>query len=1183
MCRNKIAIFFIFFYFSIACKAQTSNVWPFGFKTALYFKPDGNTLIGKSHITWGVRVTDFQTMVSSAIGDCNANILLYSSESSIWNKYDSAILGGELLGLGGTNHNGDKASLLLPIPKSNKYYYLFHTGIVLNPGRLRLMATLIDISSNNGNGQVVFKDSMFAGETPASRNLTFANHKNGRDIWLITTPDESHVKAYLIDSTGLHTTPVVSDVFNEMARFPEPNGYLYSDTHVNDALGAGIVFSKDQKTLITYGVFKKTTSLGNVLMYDFDNSTRTFTFNKTLFSQSQKPANCFSSAACFSPNDSIIYVYFAANDVVPGYYSYLYAANRYTNAKVLIRRFPYNFKGKSVIGRHEWMINLTLAPDNRIYSFMGTDIWRIERPNKWGTGCMYRFWDTIPSPVNTVGIIEGLPRVYGKIKSTYFETISQLKNNPCQDSTRIIYKGEGDFKYIKIDWGDQSVDSILGKNVDFGKQWKHLYATDGNYAISIGGETNGCGGYFTYTDTIEVKRNPVKISLTLNELQRSCRSDSFLLNWKYSSATNIQLMYGKDSLGIAYSSADTSVKLNFLDTGTQRVFLSATAKNNCYIHDTLLTIVHFLPPPKYKIYFDSTICQKASIHIKIRDIYNSDSLHILDKNTKVLFTEDSIDYSINGTKYGKLPFSIITYSHLGCIDTALYSCDVKPAPSIGIFTNEAAQQCSNIAQWTIERKLDSSQVGFNAHWNWPKVGDLKMLKDSTILNWNCPIPGNYTFSCTQTFDNGCSDNQALLLSILPNPNISMVVLDTACSNQPLTIKLKDNIMSLKTIESSGLFDTVSFNKYSLDTVAIIGVYPKSGNFTISYIAVSAAGCESVLKSAVYIKPADKALVSTNNNKQCFNGNEVVLNDKFLDNIEVNWGDGNITTDTLRHVYKNSGSFHLTVIHQSKNNCFDTTELKIQILQNPNINVSHAAACLGKPTEFFSTVSKGATAIKGIYWYSSGFVDTTGPTASYIFSQTGNTHVTSIVVDSAECADTFLSSFNVLDTPAVAMTLTPQWATNLELFYDFHAAPDSMKTYSWKIKSTDKTGQNFQFVFPNDPQNYIIQLRVISPSGCESQLMDTLKTMGTTGFYFPNAISINHDGLNESFGIAGPEYIKEYELKIYNRWGSKVFETTNPNELWKPSADLPGLYIYYCKVTDIYNRKQTIKSTILVME
>jgi len=52
----------------------------------------------------------------------------------------------------------------------------------------------------------------------------------------------------------------------------------------------------------------------------------------------------------------------------------------------------------------------------------------------------------------------------------------------------------------------------------------------------------------------------------------------------------------------------------------------------------------------------------------------------------------------------------------------------------------------------------------------------------------------------------------------------------------------------------------------------------------------------------------------------------------------------------------------------------------------------------------------------------------------------------------------------------------------------------------------------------------------------------------TSYYIPNAFTPNGDGYNDIFFIYG-RGVEEMRLRIYNRWGELIFETTNQSEGW----------------------------------
>jgi gliding motility-associated-like protein len=83
-------------------------------------------------------------------------------------------------------------------------------------------------------------------------------------------------------------------------------------------------------------------------------------------------------------------------------------------------------------------------------------------------------------------------------------------------------------------------------------------------------------------------------------------------------------------------------------------------------------------------------------------------------------------------------------------------------------------------------------------------------------------------------------------------------------------------------------------------------------------------------------------------------------------------------------------------------------------------------------------------------------------------------------------------------------------------------------------------------------------------------------------HVPNAFTPNDDQLNEKWGIV-PVFVKEYQLRIYNRWGEKVYETNDKHNIWsgeyKNELTTNNVYIYQIMFTgwdrSVHYRKGTV--------
>jgi gliding motility-associated-like protein len=49
-------------------------------------------------------------------------------------------------------------------------------------------------------------------------------------------------------------------------------------------------------------------------------------------------------------------------------------------------------------------------------------------------------------------------------------------------------------------------------------------------------------------------------------------------------------------------------------------------------------------------------------------------------------------------------------------------------------------------------------------------------------------------------------------------------------------------------------------------------------------------------------------------------------------------------------------------------------------------------------------------------------------------------------------------------------------------------------------------------------------------------------------FIPDAFTPNGDGINDLFGVKG-EGLTNFNLRIFNRWGEVLFESSNPKQQW----------------------------------
>ncbi|HMK26061.1 MAG TPA: PKD domain-containing protein, partial [Chitinophagaceae bacterium] len=90
------------------------------------------------------------------------------------------------------------------------------------------------------------------------------------------------------------------------------------------------------------------------------------------------------------------------------------------------------------------------------------------------------------------------------------------------------------------------------------------------------------------------------------------------------------------------------------------------------------------------------------------------------------------------------------------------------------------------------------------------------------------------------------------------------------------------------------------------------------------------------------------------------------------------------------------------------------------------------------------------------------------------------------------------------------------------------------------------------------------------SGCINydSIIVKVSAANTGGYLMPTGFTPNNDGKNDCYGIKYWGTITKLEFSIYNRWGERIFYTTNPNVCWDGTISGvkqdPAVFIYMIK-------------------
>jgi len=101
------------------------------------------------------------------------------------------------------------------------------------------------------------------------------------------------------------------------------------------------------------------------------------------------------------------------------------------------------------------------------------------------------------------------------------------------------------------------------------------------------------------------------------------------------------------------------------------------------------------------------------------------------------------------------------------------------------------------------------------------------------------------------------------------------------------------------------------------------------------------------------------------------------------------------------------------------------------------------------------------------------------------------------------------------------------------------------------------------------------ITAVDSVGNESVFSDSVCVDNCPNYSLPNIFTPGSDGFNDVFKPFPYRYVESVEMKIFNRWGNLVFETTNPDIMWNGknqkggAISSDGVYFYVCTVNEKY--------------
>jgi gliding motility-associated-like protein len=473
--------------------------------------------------------------------------------------------------------------------------------------------------------------------------------------------------------------------------------------------------------------------------------------------------------------------------------------------------------------------------------------------------------------------------------------------------------------------------------------------------------------------------------------------------------------------------------------------------------------------------------------------------------------------------------------------TVIYSVGVNPCDDTNsqTITVEAdpdpswtpiANQCVNGALIDL-----NTQVTGDAGGNWSGTGMSGSMFDPTTFS----VTGTTDITYTVTSATGCTADSMNTLSYVGLPDPTFTITDV-CEGEVLSLTHTGTVTPTTTFNWN--FGTLS--GFGIGT----GYYdlgsPVGGTYSVT-LTVDDGGCSSApFTASADVLPAVTASETVTQvlcNGDCTGEiSMTALTGTYIGQPDYLWDNGNIgaTQSALC-----AGTY--SVLVTDDNGCNVTYE--IDVIQPDPIQVDTMmvpVSCNGLSDGGAELIIIGGTPTFNVQWTdgTSGTSLTDVVEGAYDFT----------VQDANGC--TFDGTIDVTQPDPV---LDGQFATNFaDQFYVnndiyFNIVGDlGFASYNWMLNGST-VSQDSSFTYQFWETGAYTLSSIVERNGCFDTLTTSLLIDEPFNVFIPSAFSpANPDGVNDVFkpfiSITNPS---EYEFLIYNRWGERLFKTTDPNAAW----------------------------------
>lgn len=297
---------------------------------------------------------------------------------------------------------------------------------------------------------------------------------------------------------------------------------------------------------------------------------------------------------------------------------------------------------------------------------------------------------------------------------------------------------------------------------------------------------------------------------------------------------------------------------------------------------------------------------------------------------------------------------------------------------------------------------------------------------------------------------------------------------------------------------------------------------------------------------------------------------------------------NLNGDSTRHQFNSVGSQFASLIVENEKGCRDTVINTLTIRPNPKASFLTDPICENSGVDFFSASTTASGSLSDYYWKLPYGYETKQKDTFFFFDKPGSYTIRHRV----------LNSYGCIDSIDLIQLVKPK------VYADFDFSPDVPTIADPKVFFTEKTinasswfwdlGEPGEFSNMRNPIHdykdtgwFKVILIANNDVNCPDTAEKRVYIKPAVKIWIPNAFSPQgNDLLNNTFRPFGVlSGITDFNMMIFNRWGEKLYETTDLDKPWDGTIQnsntlcQPGVYMYLIHMVDINLETHSFNGTV----